>query len=304
MVEYHPPRALRILSRQLQPNLAEQLNRVWTRNWNSRNIPRIRVEGVDQYENLVSWNIRKLEKINDLWFRKLARHVANYEFCPEIDAALRLHLNDDYEQIKRYVGHLIFAQVSDKDIAKQWELPVKTITALRMLFFDFTSLPKSPVARWGTLVQWVNNGDIKPDEFALYKRVHEMGELGLKAQVAGAFLNDDERLKVKDYLTKSATSNTFNIQFSTRTPRDAVLYNRVIGDLVRMDLQREELKLRQCEQRLMDMQVQKISKEMNIDKTQELQSEDLRLIQSAINLLSKEDSAPRYKTIFNLEEVK
>lgn len=304
VVNYRVPQVIQALSLQLPNHLADQLSRVWNKHWIRQEQPRMAIENVDQYDNLVNWHAKKLEKLNDEWFKKLVRHVSNIEQYPEIAEALRLHLNEDYAQIKRYIGHLIFAKMADEEIATEWEFPVKVITALRMLFFDFTALPNSPVAQWATLVQWVNNGDIKPDEFALYRRIHELGPVGLKAQVASAFLNDNERLQVRDYLTKSALANTFNIQFATRTPRDALVYNRVIGDLVRMDLQREELKVRQGEQKLLEMQVQKLSKEMNINTTQEAQNEDLKLIQEAINMLAKDDATPRYKTVFNLDQIK
>lgn len=245
-----------------------------------------------------------MANLPDPWLRRLVQHVSNIEFYPDIDTALKLHLNDDYAQIKRYIGHLIFAKQPDAEIAKEWNFSTGVITALRMLFFDFGALPSAPVAQWATLVQWVNNGDIKPDEFSLYRRVHEMGPLGLKAQVAGAFLNEDERIEVKDYLTKTALGNTFNIQFATRTPREALVYNRVIGDLVRLDLQREEIKVRQHEQRLLEMQVQKLGKELNEGKVQEMQSEDLKLLQSAISQLSRADSEPRYKTVFDINRPK
>lgn len=303
-MNHHVPSAVLTYCRLLPPALADILYSVWLKHWKRHFSRQVVIGNVDQYTNLVSWHAKKLDKLNDEWFIKIAKHVSNIEHYPEIDAALKLHLNDDYEQLKRYIGHLIFAKVPDATIAKQWSMPIKVITALRMLFFDFGALPKDPVAQWATLVQWVNNGDIKPEEFSLYKRVHELGPLGLKAQVAGSFLDSGERLQVKDYLTKSATTNLFNINFATRTPRDALIYNRVIGDLIRLDLQHEELKVRQCEQRLLEMQVQKLGKEMNTEAAPELQSEDLKLIQSAINVLAKQDSNPRYRTIFELTKMK
>lgn len=303
-VNYVVPAAVQLLSRDLPPVLADRLLTVWKRAWKRQNVPKLAIENVDQYENLVSWNGKKIGRLPDAWLKKLVMHVCNLEYSADIDAALHLHLNDDYEQIKRYIGHLIFAKVPDAEIAKEWHFSTGAITALRMLFFDFGALPSSPVAQWATLVQWVNNGDIKPDEFALYRRVHELGPLGLKAQVAGAFLDDGERLTVRDYLTKTAMTNTYNIQFATRTPRDALIYNRVVGDLVRLDLQREEVKVRQQEQRLLEMQVQKLSKELNEGKVQEMQSEDLKLIQSAISSLARTDNDPRYRTVFDLSKVK
>ena len=299
-VNFIVPAGVLQLSRNLPTRLSEKLFAVWKRQWRRSNQPKLAIERVDEYQNLVTWNARKMPSIPDPWLRKLVEHVNNVEFHVDIDAALKLHLNDEYAQIKRYIGHLIFAKQPDAEIAKEWNFSPGVITALRMLFFDFSALPAAPVPQWATLVQWVNNGDIKPDEFALYRRVHELGPLGLKAQVAGSFLNDEERLEVKDYLTKNALGNTFNIQFATRTPREALVYNRVIGDLVRLDLQREEIKVRQHEQRLLEMQVQKLGKELNEGKVQEMQSEDLKLLQSAINTLTKADSEPKYKTVFDL----
>lgn len=303
-VNFVVPPIISRLSRSLAPRLADKLLTVWKRQWQEQQAHKLAIEHIDQYQNLVIWNAKKIPLLPDPWLRRLVEHVSNLEFHQDIDAALKLHLNDDYAQIKRYIGHLIFAKQPDAEIAKEWNFPPSVITALRMLFFDFSALPSAPVARWATLVQWVNNGDIKPDEFALYRRVHELGPLGLKAQVAGAFLNDDERLEVKDFLSKSALGNTFNIQFATRSPREALVYNRVIGDLVRLDLQREEIKVRQHEQRLLEMQVQKLGKELNEGKVQEMQSEDLKLLQSAISQLSRSDSEPRYQTVFDLAKSK
>jgi dihydroxyacid dehydratase/phosphogluconate dehydratase len=82
------------------------------------------------------------------------------------------------------------------------------------------------------------------------------------------------------------------------------VYNRVIGDLVRLDLQREEIKVRQQEQKLLEMQVQKLGKELNEGKVQELQSEDLKLLQSAISQLSRADSEPKYPTVFDINQPK
>lgn len=303
-VNFIVPSGIQQLSRNLPARLSEKLLAVWKRRWRRQDLPKLAIERVDEYQNLVIWNARKMANLPDPWFRKLVQHVSNIEFYPDIDTALKLHLNDDYAQIKRYIGHLIFAKQPDAEIAKEWNFSIGVITALRMLFFDFGALPAAPVAQWATLVQWVNNGDIKPDEFSLYRRVHEMGPLGLKAQVAGAFLNEDERIEVKDYLTKTALGNTFNIQFATRTPREALVYNRVVGDLVRLDLQREEIKVRQHEQKLLEMQVQKLGKELNEGKVQEMQSEDLKLLQSAISQLSRADSEPRYKTVFDINQPK
>lgn len=303
-VTFIVPAEVARLSRNLPTRLAEKLFHVWKRNWRRENQTKLAIENIDQYQNLVVWNARKTPQLPDVWLRRLVEHTNNIKYDADIDAALKLHLNDDYAQIKRYIGHLIFAKQSDKEIAKEWNFSPSVIEALRMLFFDFSALPSSPVAQWATLVQWVNNGDIKSDEFSLYRRVHELGPVGLKAQVAGAFLNEEERIEVKDYLTKTALGNTFNIQFATRTPREALVYNRVIGDLVRLDLQREEIKVRQQEQKLLEMQVQKLGKELNEGKVQELQSEDLKLLQSAISQLSRADSEPKYPTVFDINQPK
>jgi hypothetical protein len=280
----------------LPDNLAVIANKIWK----SRIGNRVRVENISEYTNFVNWNVKKLKGLNDKWLKRLIKHVFNIEPNPYIAAAIQLHINESYGQIKRFIGYQIFAGEPDSKIAVKWKLPIKTIQALHYIFFDFDYFPKDKVARWALLVQLTNNGDIKQDEFSLYKRVFDLGALGLKAQVCGFDLDDDERTQVTDFLAKSALVNTFNIQFSTRSHKDAIVYNRIISDLARLNVQREELKVKQQEQKLMELHVEKLKREINVGNVNDPLDEDLKLLKATVNELSHKDANPTFKPFYEL----
>lgn len=294
-LDYHvvsPPS----LFSELSGNEALIANKLWHIAVNRR----LRVENVEEYTNFVNWNAKTVEELHDVWLKKLVKHVFNLDYDLYVAAAIQMHINESYGQIKRFIGYQIFAGESDKKIAIKWKLPVKTIQALHYIFFDFDYFPKDKIARWALLVQLTNNGDIQQEEFALYKRVFDLGALGLKAQVCGFDLDDDERTQVSDFLSKSALVNTFNIQFSTRSHKDAIVYNRIINDLARLNVQREELKVKQQEQKLMELHVEKLKREINVTEANVPLDEDLKLLKTSLDDLSHQDASPSFKSFYEL----
>lgn len=302
-VAYIIPHFIKDAFQYLPNHLYLQLVKVWEKEWKKENRLRIIFTDITSY-NLISWNIKKASKLNDKWFRKLIFHVYNIEYSASIELALNFYKDENYNQLKRFLGHEIFAGFTDKEIARKWNLPINGVTAIRMLFFDFSCYPKDKVAQWATLVQWSNNGDITPEDFSLYKRVYELGALGLKAQLAGYELTDSERVSVGEYLTKSALVNTFNINYMTRTSRDALVYNKVLMDMATLSIRKEELKLKGEELKLLSLQVKNAESTMESTKAYVMTPEDQSLLQSTINELSIQDKNPNFKTIFDINEIK
>lgn len=279
------------------------LNNIFKKYLKRNQQQRLAILKLDQYENFVSWNSAKIEQLNDEWLKRLIKHVFSIEFDSHIQAAIQFHISDENYQIKRFIGYQIFAGESDKDIAKKWKIPVKQVEAVRNIFFDFSYFPKDKVAQWAILVQLTNNGDIKQEEFSLYKRVFDLGKLGLKAQVCGYELTDDERGLVSDFLSKSALINTFNIHLSTKTYKDALIFNKVVQDLARLSLQKEEVRLKQQEIRLAELQFDKLKRDFSLNADTVVQTEDGLLLDAAIAELSLKDNEPKFKPFFELKSI-
>lgn len=204
----------------------------WKRSLKKKKIKKLKVDFSEAVlKNNPIWNLQKIDKINDSFLRKAIEHVSNFKYDPYIGQAFALFQSSEYEEIVKFIGYCLYAKISDIEVAKRWQLPVKTIEALRLLFFDFSKFPKDRVANFTFLRQLANNGTISDIDFSYYKRVFELGELGLKAQTDFANLSREERDTIEEYLGKTVISNTFNLQFSIRNQKDALAYGSVISTL-------------------------------------------------------------------------
>lgn len=302
-VTYKYPKFFTTIAKNFPSHLKKQLELIWDRKYKKENSHKIVFNGVASMEDFVSWNAARVDNLHDVWFKKIIKHVFGLEYYSEIAYALELSLLPEYGEQKKYIGYQIFAGIPDTELAKTWNIPVKNICAVRHMLYDFSYMPKDKVARWAMLRQLVENEEIEKDDFSLYKRVFDMGELGLKAQVCYAHLTAEERDTVADYLGKSAMQNTFQLNFAVRTSKDALVYNRVISDMAKLQLQREELKVKQAELKLMELQAIKMRSEVNVT-ADETQPEDLQLLQGYINELSRKDSEHKFPSVVDVTSIK
>lgn len=211
---------------------AKELISLWHRSLKRNNLRKLKIDYSEAVlKNNAVWNLKKIAKLPDAFLRKAIKHVSNFEHDPYIAQAFALFQSSEYEEIVKFIGYCLYAKIGDKEIAKRWQLPIKTVEALRLLFFDFSKFPKDRVANFTFLRQLANNGTISDIDFSYYKRVFELGELGLKAQTDFASLTTEERAIVEEYLGKTVISNTFNLQFSIRNQKDALAYGSVISTL-------------------------------------------------------------------------
>lgn len=189
------------------------------------------------------WSLKESEKLNDAFFVRLVRHMANKEFDPYIASALSLYNNPAREEAMRFIGYNFYAKKSDAALAKDWSMPVKLIEAIRLLFFDFSSFPKDRLANFTCLRQLVVNGLITDLDFSYYKRIYELGELGLKAQIDFINLTDEEKSKVKDYLATSHTTTVLNLNFSVQCKKDAAQYLGALHSLTDLTIKKKEVEM-------------------------------------------------------------
>lgn len=228
----NPPDEIALFLTQLPRDKANELRSLWKRSLKRNNVKKLKVDFSESVlKNNPIWNLKKIEGLNDTFLRRAIKHVSNYEYDHYIGQAFSLFQSPEYEEIVKFIGYCLYAKISDKEVAKRWQLPIKTIEALRLLFFDFSKFPKDRVANFTFLRQLANNGTISDIDFSYYKRVFELGELGLKAQTDFSSLTKEEREVVEEYLGKTVISNTFNLQFSIRNQKDALAYGSVISTL-------------------------------------------------------------------------
>ncbi len=244
-------------------------------------------------QNHVTWNIKSASTITDSYFKKLILHEFNYQRDENITFAISIYFSDEYSEIIRFLGYSFYAGLDDRMIAKRWAIPVKKIEALRNIFFDFSHLPKNGIARWAMLRQLAADGDIDEEDFNKYKQIHRLGDLGVKALVDGYNLTSEERNKIERHLGDSAVLNMFEINFSIKSAKDLLDYNRAVTDFAKIGLQKEEIRQRVVATKLLELRVSELGASLNIDNNK-VNAEDVLLYKEVLSKLSTYDHKPEY----------
>lgn len=190
--------------------------------------------------NVYRWNMGSVDKINDKFLVKAIKHISNYEFNQEIDYAIKLSTNPSFKEIFKFIGYGIYAGASDAQLAKRWRVPIKKIEAIRLLFFDFSSFPKDRIAAF-TYLRWlVSTGLLTEEDFAYYRRIYELGELGLRAQLDYHNLTKEEKSTVKQYIGDAVTATALNLHISITGKDDAKAFINTAAIVSRQSLVEHE----------------------------------------------------------------
>jgi hypothetical protein len=241
-INYKVPVEIQRYMTVLPKEQAEKLYCLWNRAFKRSKQRKLSIDtDADLLRKYPVWNAERIEKINDKFLKKAAYHFANFKMDKAIGYALELYSSKEHQEIFKFIGYCFYAKISDTDIAKRWHIPVSYISAIRQLFFDFSKFPEDRLASFTYLRQLVSNGSISELDFAFYKRVYELGELGLKAQTDFYNLAPEEKRKIEQYLGNSIIANTLNINFSLRTAKDAASYNNAVGSLANYYIKQAEM---------------------------------------------------------------
>lgn len=247
------------------------------------------------------WNMKRIDNIPDPFVRRLIYHYSNFIYDSAIAYALKIAHSPEHQEIFRFIGYCIYAKISDNEIAKRWRITPKQVEAIRLLHFDFSRFPVDKMACFAHLRQLTNIGLFSEVDFAYYHRVHELGELGLKAQTNYYSLNDEEKLKVKKYLGESVIANTLGLNLSIRTSEDAVRYNNSVGVVANFWIKEKEVEFTEARIRNLDATTKRIENGLIVEEDSTLSEIDQHFIEM-LETLSLQETKIEYKTRDDLEK--
>lgn len=298
-VNYKVPAEIKRYMNALPPAQAEKLYSLWNRAFKRSKRKRISIDtDTARFARSKIWNMTKIERLNDKFLIRAIKHISNYVHDQHIAYALELNNSAEHSEIFKFIGYGIYAKISDTDIARRWQIPVRSVEAIRLLFFDFSSFPKDRVANFTYLRQLANNGTISDLDFAYYKRVFELGELGLKAQTDFFSLTNEEKRVVEEYLGKSIIATTLNLNFSLRNQKDANNYGMAVSNLATYYIKRSEMTYFEAKTRNLEVQTRRIEGAM-ADADDGLSDMD-KYFMKVLKEHSMQEEKIEYKTIASL----
>ena len=290
--------------RYLMNNIAEEHKTIfltmWKRHLKRNHIGNIRIDADNsKFQKIPVWNLKKINMINDRFLVSMIKHISNFESNPHIAYAFELGRNPDYSEIFKFIGYCIYAKIPDSSIAVRWNIPIKHVEAIRLIYYDFSSFPKDRLANIAYLRQLTNIGLFTDIDFAYFKRVFELGELALKAHNDFYSLTLPEKKLVEEYLGKTLISNTLNLHFAVKNQKDAVEYGLIVSNLASYYIKTAEATYFESKIRNLDAATRRIEGDL---KGTDASMTDLdKEFMTMLNEHSLQDEKLEYKTLDSLK---
>ena len=295
---YYQPVYMKQLNKLLSPRLKQALERVWNKHYYRTNSGKLIFNNIVTKESpFISWNMKKLEQVNDPYFRKLVKHCYHYEADSYIGEALKFYKNPDNNISIKWLNYSLYGGKTDKELAIQWHKPVRFIEAVRMLFFDYSAWPKDKLVQYSLIRQMVSNGTFDAADYHLFRRIFDLGDLGLRSVLGHHTFSVDESFRIKDYISSSGVDTLLDQRFTISSNRDIMNYNKGIADYANIGLKKLEMDQRAA---LMRLSTQRMEKEMGILQDNNVYAEDVALM-DYMREMTKQHLTPSFPTFIDLK---
>ena len=263
-IEYKIPKAVKSYQKLLPADCAAKLQEVWHKNWKKTHPDRRKIicENKSFNSELALWNMNKLHTLSDDFLVTAIKHFSRYEYNYAIQYALDWFRSHEKQVILSDFGALIFSGVNDTELAHRFKLSVKQAEAVRLLFFDFSVMPKDRIAVYAYLKQLSLISVIHEHDFSTYKRVFALGEVGVKAEGDYFRLNDEDKKQVDEYLKSTAVTTTLQIHSKITTVKEALAFQPVVANLSNHFIKQEELRLMRAKTHHLTISAKKIENDL------------------------------------------
>jgi hypothetical protein len=296
--KYNLPIYLRQLQNSIAPDLYAQLTKVWNKHYRRNRDRKITFNVNPERAGLMNWHTVRLEKINDDFLKKLIKHCYNIEGNEHIAEAIKFYKNKNNNMTVKWLNYSIYGGKTDKELALQWRKPLRFIEALRLIFFDYSGWPKDKLVQYSLIRQLATNGEIDDPDYHAFKRIYDLGELGLRSILGHQVLTENERDIVKFYLAGAGVDNLMDQRFAITNLKESVMFNRSVAEYANIGLRKLEMEQRAA---LMRLNSQRIEKELGINEDTTVYVEDSILMDNLREMMAQ-DKPGEFPSYIDIKE--
>ena len=223
------------LSSELSSQQSAMLLKVWAKHHFSQQPRKATFSSQASHRALVSWNISKVLQLQDEGLRNELLHVTGVKTNQAIAAALAFYLAPSNSELVRHINYACYYGMSSMEMAKRWKIPVKTVDALKSLFFDYSHFPNDRYVRFSLIRQMVAEKTLDDADYHRFRRIFDLGKAGLESLLGYDQLDDSDKAKVRNYLSSSVIDNSLDLRYSITNAKEALDYGRLIANYSTMN---------------------------------------------------------------------
>ena len=282
---YTIPIYIRQLASLLEPKLYKQLIKVWNKHYSRNRDRKITFNVSANRPGLLNWHIPRLAQLNDDFLKKLIKHCYNIEGNEYISDAIKFYKNKNNDITCKWINYSIYGGKTDKELAIQWQKPVKFIQALRLTFFDYSGWPKDKLVQYSLIRQLASNNEIDQADHHAFKRIYDLGDLGLRSILGHQVLNEKERDIIKGYLAGSGVDNLMDQRFAITNLKESISFNRSVAEYANIGLRKLEMEQKAA---IMRLTATRLEKDLGINSETEVFVEDSILMDNMREMMKIE----------------
>ena len=295
--KYTIPLYVRQLKEKLAPDLYLQLTKVWDKYYNRNRHKKTTFNVNENRPGLLNWHVPKLKQLNDDFLQQLIKHCYNIEGNEYIRDAIKFYKNENNDITCKWLNYSIYGGKTDKELALQWQKPVKFIQALRLTFFDYSGWPKDKLVQYSLIRQLASNNEIDAADHHAFRRIYDLGDLGLRSILGHQVLNDKERDIIKSYLAGSGVDNLMDQRFAISNLKESISFNRSVSEYANIGLRKLEMEQKAA---IMRLTANRMERELGVGKEGEVYVEDSILMDSMREMM-KQERPGSYPSIIDIK---
>lgn len=297
-VVFNYPAWFAAMKRVLTVEEGEVLDRVWNKQYFSRHRKKITFNSANSMLPALSWNMGKIDQLNDETLKRLVKHQFGYKHDHAVERALKWYLDKGNSELVRHVHYACYYGMTDLEMAKRWRQPIAIMQTIRMLFFDYSHLPVDRLARFSFIRQLVAISEIDESDYHRFRRIFDLGKLGLDSLLGCRSLSMEEQQQIELYLGSSVMDNTLDLRYTITNRKEAIEFNRTMQAMAEVKQHKLDNEIKR---RMLGIQLNKLESE---ETGAELLSTDEALVsfQTHLHRLTAQDAEPVFPTIIELKQ--
>lgn len=297
-VVYNLPLYFKALLPTLPAHLQEVLIKTWNKHFFEQQPRKLSFSSATSNGVPISWNIQDVDLyLNDAFLKRMVFHCFNYKHDKYIEEALRFYKDPSNSMNTKWFNYCFFGRLSDKELAINWNKPVGFIEALRLMFYDYSHWPKERIAQFSMMRQLVSNQEIDDQDYHHFRRIYDLGRVGLKSAIGLDKLEPEEIRQIDAYLGASAVDNMLNLRYTITNSKDAHNYGKLMNEHRGNNIRKVE-----AEQRteLLKLTANKLAREMGVGQDNTLFYEDEVLLKE-MREMGKLNFRPKFPSFVDLK---
>jgi hypothetical protein len=153
------------------------------------------------------------------------------------------------------------------------------------------------MVQYSLIRQLVSNNELDATDHHAFRRIFDLGELGLRSVLGHQNFTEDESRRIKSYLANTTIDVLLDQRFTISSTKDIINYNKSVAEYANIGLKQLEMEQRAA---LMRLTHKRMEQEMGIEQSTEVYAEDTELMEY-LQMAMRKNASPECPSFIDIK---